>query len=91
MTYSAFNTLLACSSGALTTLAINRFLPFWGNYWSYIAMCNGAVCGMAAVCAGCDSLAPWAAVVTGILAGGAFILGRAFLEVLQVDDPIGKI
>ena len=46
-------------------------------------MVNGAVAGMAAICAGCDSLAPWGAVVTGIMAGGAFILGRALLEKLQ--------
>ena len=44
--YAALNTLLACSAGALTSLFANRFLPFWGNYWSYITMCNGATCAM---------------------------------------------
>lgn len=46
-------------------------------------MVNGAVAGMAAICAGCDSLAPWAAVVTGILGGILFILGRSLLEKLE--------
>lgn len=36
-----------------------------------------------AICAGCDSMAPWASVVTGGLAGGAFILGRSLLEKIQ--------
>lgn len=88
ITYSALNTLLGCSGGALSALLINRFLPFWGNYWSYITMVNGAVAGMAAICAGCDSMAPWAAVLTGVLAGLSFIAGRALLEKIQVDDPI---
>lgn len=47
ITYSALNTLLGCSGGALSALLINRFLPFWGNYWSYLTMVNGAVAGMA--------------------------------------------
>lgn len=46
-------------------------------------MVNGSVAGMAAVCAGCDSLAPWAAVVTGILGGAAFMAGRSMLEKLE--------
>lgn len=83
ITYATFNTLLGASGGALSALFLNRFLPFWGNYWSYLTMVNGAVAGMAAICAGCDSLAPWAAVVTGILGGIAFIIGRALLEKLE--------
>ena len=46
-------------------------------------MVNGSVAGMAAICAGCDSLAPWAAVVTGILGGAAFMAGRSMLEKLE--------
>ncbi|XP_046454360.1 putative ammonium transporter 1 [Daphnia pulex] len=88
ITYATLNTLLGASGGALTALFLNRFLPFWGNYWSYLTMVNGSVAGMAAVCAGCDSLAPWAAVVTGILGGAAFMAGRSMLEKLEVDDPV---
>ena len=77
---SALNTLMSCSSGALTSLFLNRFLPFWGGYWSYIAMANGAVAGGAAICAGCGFMAPWAAAVTGMIAGLTFILGRTLME-----------
>ena len=83
ITYATLNTLLGGSGGALTALFVNRFLPFWGNYWSYLTMVNGAVAGMAAICAGCDSLAPWAAVVTGCIGGIAFITGRSLLEKIQ--------
>lgn len=46
-------------------------------------MMNGSVAGMAAICAGCDSLPSWAAVLSGILGGIAFIVGRAILEKLE--------
>ena len=46
ITYAAFNTLLGGSGGALSALMINRFLPYWGCYWSYITMVNGALAGM---------------------------------------------
>lgn len=83
ITYATLNTLLGASGGALTALFLNRFLPFWGNYWSYLTMMNGSVAGMAAICAGCDSLPSWAAVLSGILGGIAFIVGRALLEKLE--------
>lgn len=83
ITYATLNTLLGASGGALTALFLNRFLPFWGNYWSYLTMMNGSVAGMAAICAGCDSLPSWAAVLSGILGGIAFIVGRAILEKLE--------
>ena len=83
VTTATFNTLLAGSSGALTSLFLNRFLPFWGNYWSYLTMVNGAVAGMAAICAGCCCLESWAALVTGCLGGIAFIGGRSLLEKIK--------
>ena len=46
-------------------------------------MVNGSVAGMAAICAGCDALAPWAAVVTGCIGGIAFVIGRSLLEKLE--------
>jgi len=88
ITYAAFNTLLGGSGGALSALMINRFLPYWGCYWSYITMVNGALAGMAGICAACNSLAPLAALVTGFISGAAFILLRSFMEKVQVDDPI---
>jgi len=51
-------------------------------------MANGALAGMAAVCAGCDSLAPWAAFVTGIFGATAFLLAKVLLHKLEVDDPM---
>lgn len=46
ISYAALNTLVGASAGGLSALVIHRFLPFWGNYWSYITMVNGAVAGM---------------------------------------------
>jgi len=39
------NTLLSASTGSITALFVNRFLPHRGHYWSFITMCNGVVAG----------------------------------------------
>ena len=45
-TTAVVNTYLAGSSAAVVTLILQRFLPYWGCYWSFIAMAKGCVCGM---------------------------------------------
>ena len=82
---SAFNTLLAASGGALAVLLAVRFLPSKDGqqYWSYVGMVNGALAGGVAVCAGCGFMAPWAAVVTGILAGLVFLPAQSLMEKLE--------
>ena len=80
VTLSALNTLMSCSSGALTALFLQRLLPFFSGHWSYLTMINGALSGGVAICAGCGFMAPWAAVVTGILAGATCIAARSLME-----------
>lgn len=53
---------------------------------------NGALSGLVAITAGCAVMDPWAACITGILAGVFAVLGIEFVEkVLRVDDPVGAV
>ena len=53
---------------------------------------NGALAGLVAITAGCAVMDPWAACITGVLAGIFAVLGIEFVEkVLKVDDPVGAV
>lgn len=53
---------------------------------------NGSLAGLVAITAGCDTVAPWAAAVIGIVAGIAIVYAVEFIEKrLKVDDPVGAV
>ena len=52
---------------------------------------NGALAGIVAITAPCDSVAPVSAVIIGIIAGILVVLGVAFLDKIRVDDPVGAV
>lgn len=53
---------------------------------------NGALAGLVAITAGCAVMDPWAALLTGLIAGILVVFGIEFVEkVLKVDDPVGAI
>ena len=54
--------------------------------------CNGMLAGLVAITAPCAFVAPWAAVVIGIIAGLLVVLQRRVLRPRRhVDDPCGAI
>ena len=62
----AVNTLLSASAGAITAMAWTNWK--WGK--PDISMtCNGMLAGLVAITAPCAFVAPWAAIVIGIIAG----------------------
>jgi Amt family ammonium transporter len=68
----------------------------WTNYkWGKpdISMsCNGMLAGLVAITAGCAFVAPWAAVVIGIIAGLVVCYSvELFDQKLRIDDPCGAI
>jgi len=52
---------------------------------------NGALSGLVAVTSGCAMMEPWAAVVTGIVAGWLYMLSSALLIKLRIDDAVNAI
>jgi Amt family ammonium transporter len=85
----SINTTFSAMSAALTAAAITR-IRFRKPDASLIA--NGWVGGLVASSAGCASLKPATAVLTGLVAGALVVLAIEFLEfTLKVDDPCGSV
>jgi len=53
---------------------------------------NGALAGLVAITAGCDTVTPFGAAVIGLIAGVVIVFGIEFIDkVLKIDDPVGAI
>jgi Amt family ammonium transporter len=52
---------------------------------------NGAICGLVAISGGCGVFEPWAAVVTGAVAGVIYLLGSRGLVSMRLDDAVDAI
>ena len=86
--YVALNTNLAAAAGVLGAVLTS---------WIVIKkpdlsmMLNGAVAALVAITAACAFVAPWAAIVIGLVAGAIVVLGVLAVERARIDDPIGAI
>lgn len=82
----AVNTLLAGSGGAMAAT-----LYMWTIYGrpDPTLTCNGLMAGLVSICAGCAFVAPWAALLIGILAGVIAVWGVLVCERRGLDDPVG--
>lgn len=83
--YVGLNTQLGAAAGAVAALLIA---------WAVLGkadvptMLNGALAGLVAITASCAFVAPWAAVVIGLI-GGLIVYGSMkFFEKKNIDDPI---
>jgi Amt family ammonium transporter len=86
--YVALNTNLAAAAGVLGAVLTS---------WIVIKkpdlsmMLNGAVAALVAITAACAFVAPWAAIVIGLVSGAIVVLGVLLVERVKIDDPIGAI
>jgi len=46
----------------------------------FLVLVDATLCGMVAMCAGCDVLEPWGAVIIGIFAAVGFYLTEYWME-----------
>ena len=85
----ASNTFIAAAAGASIMLFYT-----WATtgYIDVAFICNGALAGLVAITAPCAYVAPWAAVVIGVLAGFAMRGTVWLVEVkMKIDDPLGAV
>eukprot|EP01135_Chromosphaera_perkinsii_P001539 Nk52_evm9s207 gene=Nk52_evmTU9s207 len=82
------NTTIAGAFSALTVMTWKRLRT--GKY-SLIPSINGALCGMVAICSGCNVIQPWASLVIGFLAGLTYIGWSYGVLRCHVDDPLDAV
>ncbi|CAG5077866.1 Oidioi.mRNA.OKI2018_I69.PAR.g8831.t1.cds [Oikopleura dioica] len=61
------------------------------TYWSFLVLVDATLAGMVSMCAGCDVLEPWGAVIIGVIVGFAFHYVEHTLVHHKVDDPVGSV
>ena len=86
--YVALNTNLAAAAGvigAMTTAWLVIRKP------DLSMMLNGAIGALVAITAACAFVAPWAAIVIGLVAGAIVVLGVLLVERIGIDDPVGAL
>src|SRR5206468_9695460 len=86
--YVALTTNLAAAAGAVSG-AITAWLVLRKPDISM--MLNGVLAALVAVTAACGFVAPWAAVVIGLVSGVIAVVGVLFVERIGIDDPIGAV
>ncbi|KAK0060326.1 ammonium transporter 1, partial [Biomphalaria pfeifferi] len=84
------NSVLSGSSAAFTTLAIHK-VGIMGQHWSLLNTLNGALAGMVAICAGCDTYRPWGAIIVGAIAAVSFNITSYLMIKLKIDDPVDAV
>lgn len=52
---------------------------------------NGMLAGLVGITAGADSIAPWPAVLVGLIAGILVVASVLVIDKLKIDDPVGAI
>ena len=57
--------------------------------WSVSKACNGILCGLVSITAGCAGIAPQLSIVVGVVGALVYLASsRLTLNVLKVDDPL---
>jgi ammonium transporter, Amt family len=86
--YVALTTNMAAAAGALGGI---------GTAWLVLKkpdismMLNGVLAALVAITAASGFVAPWAAIVIGLVSGGIAVVGVIFVERIGIDDPIGAV
>ena len=85
--YVALNTVLAACAGTIGATALNWLrtgkpdVPMAGN---------GTLAGLVGITAGCGTMTPWGAIITGFVAGLIVVLVVGLVDrKLKIDDPVG--
>ncbi len=82
------NTHLSASSGAVGAVVT---MVLFRQPLLLTHTINGSLAGLVGITAGCASMEPTFAIVTGFISGSIVILGSQFLERLKIDDVVGAV
>ncbi|MDB9741362.1 ammonium transporter [Akkermansiaceae bacterium] len=82
------NTLLSGSAALVAGMLFHWVFRGWADPESAI---NGALGGLVGITACCDVVAPWSAVLIGILCGLITVVGGKLLLMFKLDDAVGAV
>lgn len=82
------NTQLAGAAGAVGAVLISRLI---GKPVLLTSTVNGSIAGLVGITAGCASMEPVWALLTGLIAGFISVLGALWLESMRLDDVVGAV
>lgn len=90
----AVNTILAGAMGCISAIFTDTLVSFSRSgrveYDLSMAM-NGTLGGLVGITAGCAVVAPWAAVVIGLISGLVYKFSSSLLIQLKIDDAVDAI
>jgi Amt family ammonium transporter len=82
------NTQLAGAAGAVSVILLSKLL---GKPVLATTTVNGSIGGLVAITAGCATMTPECAIITGLVAGAFLMLGMKILESMRLDDVVGAV
>jgi Amt family ammonium transporter len=82
---ACFNTNLAASCAGLAWMLLDYRLE---RKWSTVAFCSGAISGLVAITPAAGFVAPWAALVIGLIGGVACNLATKIKFLVGIDDGL---
>jgi Amt family ammonium transporter len=83
---TAVTTTLSAAAGGVSAL-LWAFMKT--KCWDLSQACNGVLCGLVGITAGCSTVDPAAAVLCGVIAAVLFDVSSTLLLKLHIDDPLG--
>jgi Amt family ammonium transporter len=86
--YVALTTNLAAAAGAIGGIATSWLVL---RKPDISMMLNGVLAALVAITAACGFVAPWAAIVIGLVSGVIAVTGVLLVERIGIDDPIGAV
>ena len=86
--YVLLNTQLAAAAGAVAAMFTSWVKTGKADVPTTL---NGALAGLVAITASCGFVAPWAAVVIGLIGGVMVVFSMQLFEKLKIDDPIAAL
>ncbi len=84
----AVNTCLAAAAASISALLISQIIFKKADIGMSL---NGVLAGLVGITAGCATVAPWAAVLIGLIAGVLVVYSVLLIDKLGIDDPVGAV
>ncbi len=82
------NTQLAAAAGAVATVLLASIM---GRPVLLTETVNGSLAGLVGITAGCATMSPGFAIVTGLIAGVVCVFGQQLLLRMKLDDVVGAV